>query len=263
MNPFSGGCHFVEGFPLQAYSKFDRDNTRIKQKVLQGKDLTIVSPSRWLSGVSLKSEAFGQFPHHVIPYGIDVNTFRLRDRNALRERLGIKPDARVLLFVADGIKNKRKGFQHLLTALGEAVLQNQFTLVVAGKQTDDFTLPESSIELGHVKDREEMACVYSAADFFVTPAIEDNLPNTVLESLCCGTPVIAFNIGGMPDMIEHGKNGILCDAVDGLKLAESIQMALNIDFNKEGISREARSRYSPENQAQAYLDIYQRTVQNN
>lgn len=133
-------------------------------------------------------------------------------------------------------------------------------MVVAGTMSDDIDLPADTIVLGQVAGREAMARVYSAADLFVTPAIEDNLPNTVLESLCCGTPVVAFNIGGMPDMITHTVNGLLCPELSDQALANTVSQALNTDFDRQRISQSARTQYSPDIQARDYIKLYKRQM---
>ncbi|MBX2878962.1 MAG: glycosyltransferase [Granulosicoccus sp.] len=257
MNPFSGGCHFVEGFPIDAYCKHIRSNTKVKTEALSKSNVTVISPSQWLAHQSSQSEAFNSFPHHVIPYSVDVETFRARDVADMRQKFDIAGNKPVLLFVAARMQNKRKGLEYLLKAMRSPLLKDKFELVVVGAISENMDLPAHTKVLGQLGSAQQMACVYAAADLFVTPAIEDNLPNTVLESLCCGTAVVAFNIGGMPDMVTDGKNGILSNTVDEDGLATAISRAVGCTFDRHSISQRARECYAPVNQAKAYIDLYQ------
>lgn len=114
------------------------------------------------------------------------------------------------------------------------------------------------IQLGNILDERVMALAYNAADVFILPSKEDNMPNVILESLCCGTPVIGFKIGGMPDMIIDGVNGVLCHPIMANELKNSIQEVLNNlqNFDKESISENAAAKYSPEIQAKAFINLY-------
>jgi len=114
--------------------------------------------------------------------------------------------------------------------------------------------------LGRINKQEIMACAYSLAEIFVLPSREDNLPNTMLESLGCGTPVVGFNIGGVPDSVEHGVNGFLCTSVDAQSLKDGIKQALETDFDSLRISENAHRKYALSNQARSYVEIYEKLL---
>lgn len=111
--------------------------------------------------------------------------------------------------------------------------------------------------LGLLKEEQQMALAYAAADVYVLLSIEDNLPNTVLESLMCGTPVIGFKIGGVPDMIEDGQNGLLCKTVNVPALSASILQALDTNFDRAWIRRNALKRFCSALQVNKYNDIFE------
>jgi glycosyltransferase involved in cell wall biosynthesis len=113
-------------------------------------------------------------------------------------------------------------------------------------------------ELGSISDERLMSIIYSAADVFVIPSLMDNLPNTVLEALMCGTPVIGFPVGGIPDMVQNGFNGLISHEVNSHSLFETIEIFLNTkdSYNSDEIRIDALSKYSTHIQAKKYLKLY-------
>ena len=221
MNPFTGGCHYAGDClkycgncgacpQLASDNPYDLSFSIWGQKLeaYRDLDLNIVAPSRWLAACSASSTLFGRFYHETIPNGFPLNTFRPVDRQSVRSTLNIPPDARVVLFCADSTTTKRKGFSYLLDALvllSESGRCSNLILGVIGSH--DGNMPVSCgypvMSFGHIGNEGKMALLYNAADVFVLPSLEDNLPNTVVEALACGTPVAAFSIGGIPDMVDH------------------------------------------------------------
>jgi glycosyltransferase involved in cell wall biosynthesis len=126
-------------------------------------------------------------------------------------------------------RDHRKGFDLLLEAMRQlpASARQQVAAVVFGASQAETKLPCPVHFLGQLHDAITLALAYSAADVFVCPSRQENLPNTVLESLACGTPVVAFPVGGIPDMVEHGVNGWLAQAYDTAELARGISLLLN------------------------------------
>lgn len=226
MNPFTGGCHYAGtcrqfeghcGACPQLGSTNEADLSRItwksRERAYRHLNINVVCPSRWLADEARKSSLFGKFPVHVIPYGLPLNEFKPYPREAMREALNLTPHDCALLFSAENIINKRKGLAYFVAALRlyeQQPAHKNVVLLLLGSGGDlirDLKYPVRA--LGRVNDTRIMAGIYSAADALVLPTLEDNLPNVVLEALACGTPVLASNVGGVPDMIVHGQNGFL------------------------------------------------------
>jgi glycosyltransferase involved in cell wall biosynthesis len=105
-----------------------------------------------------------------------------------------------------------------------------------------------------------MAQAYSAADVFALPSIQDNLPNTMLESMCCGTPVVAFNSGGTAEIIRDGINGLIAPEKTPQSLSKALATALDLRWERSAISRNAREMFEPGRQARAYLEVYSKML---
>ncbi|MCG9900452.1 MAG: glycosyltransferase [Hydrotalea sp.] len=277
-NPFTGGEHYQEKFfgidkngnPIpRVYLK---EEIHMESKILSEKkraiksisNLHIVCPSKWLLIKSKNSSLFKRFPHHLIQYGFPTNIYKLVSKVEARTKLSIPIDKIVLLFVADSISNKRKGFEFLLNALKrieKSIMGNILLCSVGeGEFAENYT---NHLHFGRIDDEEIIALIYSAANFFIIPSLEDNLPNTMIESLLCGTPVVGFNIGGIPDVIEDGINGFLCEeiSVDGLK--KTIEKAVHNRhlINNKDIAIHAKNKFDLKKQATAYSDLYKTVLQ--
>ena len=255
MLPFTGGNHYQTDFYPAEYSSLLTRNLRIKQKSLRSFDnLAVVSPSKWLFEESNKSKLFGMFKHFCIPTSLDTSVFRYFSKQFCKELFGLKQSRRVILFVADSVTDNRKGFK-LLKESFDLIRDENTDLVALGGNASSLT-DEGAISIGRILDERLMAMAYNAADIFVIPSLEDNLPNTVLESLCCGTPVVGFKIGGISDMIIHKTNGILVNEISTKSLGDGIKIALNMEFDSNKISQDAQEKYTHKVQAQRYKDLY-------
>jgi glycosyltransferase involved in cell wall biosynthesis len=277
MVPFTGGCHYDQdchrfadacGRCPQLGSESDTDLTRqvwqrkceAFQKLSRGR-LHIVTPSRWLGEQVGQSALLSRFPRLVIPYGLDTETFAPRDRRHSREMLGIPLEAKVVLFLAHGVRDPRKGL-HLLTRALESIESpsGMFLLSLGSDAPSEFRgFPSAHIE--HVVNDSFLSHVYSAADILVVPSLQDNLPNTALESISCGTPVVGFAVGGIPDMVRAGMTGLLAAPGDAVGLRGAI---LDLLSNEEGRKKMAihcreiaTQEYSLEIQARRYLALYE------
>lgn len=277
MVPFTGGCHYDQacnrfaqscGRCPQLGSESDTDLTgQVWQRKwksfqkLRPEQLHIVTPSRWLGEQVGQSSLLSRFPRSVIPYGLDTEVFAPRDRSVSRELLRIPRHAKVVLFVANGVSEPRKGF-HLLTRALEKIdsPSEMFLLSLGSGAPAEFGgFPKAHI--GHVDNDSFLSHVYSAADIFVAPSLQDNLPNTVLESISCGTPVVGFAVGGIPDMVRPGLTGLLAAPGDAAELRRAILDLLRNDESREKMAINCRQiatqEYSLEIQALRYLDLYE------
>jgi glycosyltransferase involved in cell wall biosynthesis len=275
MNPFTGGEHYEEeyfgidelGFPIKRNISDEelrvaKENIAIKKQALaKVANLTIVAPSEWLAAEARKSEVFINREVHCIPYGLDSEVYGPRDKNHSRELLNIHKDKKVILFVADSIDNNRKGFVFLKKAFEQLADPNLFLCSIGNKNSDLESL-DTILELGPIYDERMMSVAYSAADVFVIPSLMDNMPNTVLESLMCGTPVIGFPVGGIPDMIQDGINGFITDEISVSSLVKTINKFLNNPscFDPIEIRNDAVKKHDQKVQSQQYIDLFESTL---
>ncbi|TVZ25581.1 glycosyltransferase involved in cell wall biosynthesis [Gillisia sp. Hel_I_86] len=278
MNPFSGGEHYTElfsgldeeGYPIKRLiTGFEKQEfekvVQIKKNALEYfKNLTIVAPSHWLANEARNSEVFKGMDVQCIPYGLDPQIFAPRDKAFSRKLLNIPQDKVMILFVADSTSIPRKGFEFLKRAIKQIKMEN-LILCAIGSKNAELESDNDIIELGSIKDERLMSVAYSAADIFVIPSIMDNLPNTVLESLMCGTPVIGFPVGGIPDMIEPGKNGLLTKEISANALVETLTEFLNDPekFDSKKIRKEALAKYDHKIQAERYHKLFKNILENN
>ena len=198
--------------------------------------------------------------------GYKDDIFSPKDRTAARAKWNINPQSKIILFGAANILDRRKGISYLVEALND--LKNNYPdtanieIVIFGKNKsfDVNQLPFKVHELHIITSQHELSELYSRADVFVTPAIEDNLPNTVMEALACGTPVVAFNTGGIPDMVEHKQNGYLAEFKSSKDFAAGIHYILN-SGKKNELAANARNKvlqnFTNEIVASKYMAVYQ------
>jgi glycosyltransferase involved in cell wall biosynthesis len=276
---FTGGCHYSRGCTgyLKAcgncpYLRFQGPNDlshRIWARKLQlyPPNIQFVTCSGWLRDVALSSSLLSAYPVKAIPNPIDTNVFKPAtdtERSTFRRELNIAPESRVLLFVAMKVSETRKGFHFLQEAL--QLLKQQeparpIEIVVMGKSTPEAlaTLPYPVHALGMVAGAPALARVYGMADVFVIPSLEDNLPNTVMESLACGTPVAGFNTGGIPEMVDDGVCGFIAPQGDSVALAQAIARVLDADQASMRIATREKvvKAYSNKVVAVQYAALYQ------
>jgi glycosyltransferase involved in cell wall biosynthesis len=270
---FTGGCHYTRdcvGFKRycgrcpqlgsQSENDYSQCLMRKKARVFNKLDITVVTPSRWLAEMAKQSSLFAGRRIEVIPNGLDTNVFKPVPRAAARERLGIPLDKPVVLFGAHSVTDVRKGWDLLRDALSRQ--KEPCTLLVFG---DGEVVVEHAphitvYQLGSVYDEARLALIYSAADVFVCPSREDNLPNTVAEALACGTPCAAFAVNGLPDMLEHQKTGWLAKPFDSAELAEGIGWLVEHPQPSElrqAAREKAVSDYSMRVMGDRYMALYE------
>jgi len=225
--PFTGGCHFPEGcekfrqacgscpqWGCKQLDDFSRKNWEIRRRAFarwgQGK-LRLAASSRWIADCARDSSLFQGVPIDVIENGIDLEGFVPIDRAVARQQLNLPQDTFVALFLADSGGNRRKGLSVLEAALGGIEPSGSRVLLVAGDARARTLAGWTVVPLGYVTQTARLSEVYSAADVFVHSALEDNFPNTVIEAMACGTPVAAFRVGGLPEIVTSEECGSLCE----------------------------------------------------
>ncbi len=278
-NPFTGGCHIRQkcikyqtgcGACPQLGSNDPNDLSRRifkrKEKAYKGHNIHVVTPSKWLGNCAKKSLLFKNFEISVIPNGAPTTVFTRRDKRFSRDLLNLPQNKTLILFGAS-YKSKNKGFRYLMQSLKllkERIDTSKIALVIFGPQYSEDTLSEdmgfSIYSLGYIHDELLLSCVYSAVDMFVMPSLEENFPNTVLESMACRTPVIGFSIGGVVDMIRPGETGLLAKVRDAEELAEQIKWMLYHSKERKQMGLNARKvveqEYTLEIQAKRYQELY-------
>jgi glycosyltransferase involved in cell wall biosynthesis len=281
MNAFTGGCHysglcgrFVErcgSCPQLMTTTNDVDFTRRvlerKREVLSRvprSRLTVVSPSNWLAKEARRSALFRDFDVRVIPNGIDLQEFRPMERSEARRRLKLPANARIVLFVAEQVADRRKGLRLLLKAFQEIRDVPGLLLVTLGRGGYEATTSHPTQHLGELHASDDLCAAYSAADVFAIPSLQDNLPNTILESMACGTPVVGFDAGGVPEAVVDGYSGLVASTGDSSAMASALQRILEDRSLQSVFSRNARRHvereYAIALQVRRYAALYQELV---
>lgn len=279
---FTGGCHYAgncAGYRLQCgtcpliqdpgVDDISARQFKRKQAIYSTGPLALVACSHWLAGVASEAALLQGHAVSSIPNPIETSVFRPLPRDVARERLGMDKERKILLFGAANVADPRKGMAllwHALRHLAAKRGSDGIQLVVFGKAPEGLAkeLPFPVKVLNYVSSTETLVDLYNAADVFVLPSLEDNLPNTVMEALACGTPVAAFRIGGVPEMVAHGICGYLASAGDAGGLAEGIDFLL-YKSRAETLRLNAREKvvqnFSPRTVAGQYLKLYEHLLQ--
>ena len=261
MNPFLGCAHYMGDVMRNPDDKFMEERLKnLKANAYKKcQSITIVDLCPWMQKYSSQSNAFKSRQHVIIPNSVDTGVFKLRDRLIARKALGLPADTPLIMFCCQDLNNRRKGFDLLMNALSELKGNYQFLVVGNPEGTEMKDYNHNMHFWGSVSDELLLSLLYSSADLFVIPSREDNLPNTMLESLCCGTPVLSFSNGGMADTITSGINGIIVDEQTSEGLIGGIKLFFKEkdNYSRYKISTEARQRFSPEKQAAKYDKLYQ------
>lgn len=224
--------------------------------------LHFISPSRWLANEARRSSLLKDFPVDVIPLSLDTEMFRPRDRKFAREVLGVPEHASVVLFIGEPIRRLSKGFTVLAQALDGLSHMKNLMLLSVGTDKPPAAVSIPHLRLRRIVNEGLLSLAYSAADLFVIPSFQENFPQVALEATACGTPVVGFAVGGIPDIVQHGTTGLLVPAQDIAALREAIrellekpQMRLEMAANCRRI---ALKEYAPELQARRHIELYKK-----
>jgi glycosyltransferase involved in cell wall biosynthesis len=274
---FTGGCHVP--FDCKRYqqkcgacpvlgSSSEKDLSRRtwkrKEKSWRDLDLTVVAPSLWLADCARSSSLFRDARVEVIPNGLDTGMFLPKDKERSRSLLGLPQDKKIILFGAvRGISDPNKGF-HLLTQALQALGKGSPGLMVLVFGSDDFVGMEDLgikvASLGEIDDDNSLAAIYSAADVFVAPSLQESFCQTAVEAMACGTPVVAFRATGLLDIVEHQRCGYLAQPYDIEDLARGITWILEDRERYEKLSVRARdnvkAKFSLDKVSTRYVTLY-------
>jgi len=259
---FEQGCGSCPYLISASENDLSKQTFQEKQKAYAKGKITFVACSNWLKELAKKSPLTRGHSVISIANPIDTKKYYPKDKNQIRERLHLPADKKIVLFAAVKASDPRKGIDYLVEASRiMAQHPNEILFLIAGNHGEEIkkqlALPARS--LGYVSSN-EMAEIYNACDLFVTPSLQENLPNTIMEAMACGTPCVGFNIGGIPEMISHGKNGYVAKYKDADDLAKGILWTL-YKADAETLSANAREKvlteYAQEKIIKRYLSVYE------
>ena len=269
---YSGGCYkyrtqcekcpMLKGQVVDlARRVFDR-----KRAMYQERNITFVGCSRWMANLARESRLTQGHTVTNVPNAIDTDVFKPMDKQEARTKHGLPADKRLLLFGAQRITDKRKGFDFLVEAcehisMHHPSLSGRLEVVVLGGDARSVKerLPLPVHTVNYLNNEAEIAGLYNAVDLFVTPSLQDNLPNTIVEAMSCGVPCVGFNVGGIPEMITHKQDGYVADYCDSIDFAHGIAWCLD-ESRQATLDAAARASalasYAEPVAACNYYDIY-------
>lgn len=273
---FCGAEHYTNDIRWkEGYDKNNRPNyetgfdlnrwTWLRKKKYWKNSFHIVAPSKWLAKCVSSSDLMENWKVSVVPYPIDTNNWKPLDKNISRNKFNLPKDANLILFGAPGGGiDPRKGYDLLLKALEYLKIQKKMKniqLVIFGqsKPKANQNLKFPIHYMGQIFDDKNLRELYSTADVMVIPSRQDNLPNTALEAQACGVPVVSFDIGGLPDIIEHQKTGYIAKHFDTKDFSNGIYWVLNNLQNKKlNVNSRERilNKFSEKKVSNDYLNIY-------
>jgi len=260
MNPFMGLFHY-QGDEVKNRVKaavLDSKIKKIKNEAIKKiKHGIVISPSKWLLEEIKSNQVFSVFDKFCVPNSIDLDVFKIIDKNELRDRYGIPREDFVLLFVSESLTNVRKGYDLLLKSLS-ILREEKITLLTIGKGELPTMENHKVISMGEISSNSKMVECYALANAFILPSREDNLPNVILESFACGLPIVGFDVGGVSEHVIENYTGILGNELSASSLAEAIiSMKDNhVKYDSQIIREYAENSFSFKKQAQSYSDIY-------
>lgn len=287
MWPFTGICHYANecdkyqnechNCPLiyGGGSKHDLSNKIYNQKkqMYKGAHLSFVGCSKWMEGLARKSSLLVGQNILSIPNAINTNLFKPRSKRDARLKYNLPDDKKLLLFGSLKVTDKRKGFDYLVEACNlikqqHPALAEQLAVIVMGNKAAEIQekIPFPVYNMDYVGSEKDLVDVYNSADLFVTPSLQDNLPNTIVEAMSCGIPCVGFNVGGIPQMIDHLHNGYVAEYKNASDFANGIYWCLT-EGGYESLSemayRKASATYSESNVAMQYINLYNKITGKN
>jgi glycosyltransferase involved in cell wall biosynthesis len=259
MLPFAGGYHYEMETPHCRKPYTEERIARIKRTAIGGSDLTVVAPSKWLLTESVKHETFSEYPHRHIFNGLPMEVYKPIDRKFARMVLDLPQETKIVLFAAHRLDSLRKGSIHIEAVLSR-VSHSDVLFVSVGSRGMESHVGENYRHLGYLADDVSMALCYASADVVAVPSLEDNSPNIIIESMACGRPVVAFNVGGVGELIDRSELGILIEDISESAFETAIRKALNSDFDVNIIRTHAEARFSYDVLAKEYTRVFKASL---
>ncbi len=247
---------------LSIYPSVNYDNTakvlKYKKKWITDLQPTIICPSYWLADrVRIAYPSLKQI--EVIPNGIDISVFYPRSKNEVRLELNLPLDKKLVLFVAEfATQNPFKGGHIFRGIIADSIFSDLMFVTVGGKHETEFT---NHISYPYISDETELAKLYAACDVLLYPTQADNLPLVVLESMACGTPVIASKLGGIPEVIDNTNGFLIADYKSKIAFKNGLTHYLSLTtseknkLNQNAIST-IKVRFSLDQMVSSYYRVY-------
>ncbi|HUS36832.1 MAG TPA: glycosyltransferase [Verrucomicrobiae bacterium] len=280
--PFTGGCHFPGACskyatncyecPQLGWDPYFVPEAQLADalELIPARRITFVSPTEFLATKARASAVLKKSRIETIPYGVDSRVFQVKWKPQAKSHLGLDTNALHMLFVANELGEARKGFEYLAKAIQvclthakfkERAEKGEIALISLGHPHPRLsTLGIPYVCLGHLETAEELSQIYGAADLFLLPSLEENLPNTLLEAMSCGTPAVAFSVGGVPEVLTHDETGKLVPVGAFEDFGNAIEELLFDDAMRMRFSENCRERvaerFSQQFQAESYLELY-------
>jgi glycosyltransferase involved in cell wall biosynthesis len=253
-------CPTPAEYPALAPYKISKAWNKRRAIYQRSQNLVAVAPSGWLARSARQSIWEGR-RLEVIPYGLPLDIYQPMDRALAREALGLPVRGITLMTAAFNFQDPRKGSEILFQAL-RMLRARPLNLITLGSDPTDVDIDGIQVcQLGYIDHERSKVLAYSAADVFVHPSQADNLPNTVMESIACGTPVVSFTVGGTPDMVRPGQTGWLANEVTATALAATLDQACGEIAGgcnlRDSCRAVAEVEYGDELQAWRYISLFQ------
>ncbi len=253
-----GNCRLLPG----GGSSHDYSTTiwQRKQRMLADENIYFVACSHWLESEAKRSALLKGQKITSIPNPIDTRIYKRGNKQEARQRLGLPLDKKLILFASQRVTNVNKGMDYLIEACRQLQISDAAVVILGGHAEE--VVSQLSLEaypLGYVNDEQRIVDVYHAADVFVLPSLSENLPNTIMEAMACGVPCVGFKVGGIPEEIDHRRNGYVAEYRSAEDLARGICWILT-EADYEELSKNAVQKvvqnYSQQSVASKYLDVY-------
>ena len=253
-----GNCRLLPG----GGSSHDYSTTiwQRKQRMLADENIYFVACSHWLESEAKRSALLKGQKITSIPNPIDTRIYKKGDKQEARQRLGLPLDKKLILFASQRVTNVNKGMDYLIEACRQLQISDAAVVILGGHAEE--VVSQLSLEaypLGYVNDEQRIVDVYHASDVFVLPSLSENLPNTIMEAMACGVPCVGFKVGGIPEEIDHRRNGYVAEYRSAEDLARGIRWIL-AEADYEELSKNAVQKvvqnYSQQSVALKYLDVY-------
>ena len=236
-----------------------------KQAMIDGENIYYVACSKWLESEAKRSKLLDGQKITSIPNPIDLHIYNRGVKTEARQRLGLPLDKKLILFASQRVTNENKGMGYLIEACRRLQDLSQVAVLILGGHAEEVVaqLPLEAFPLGYVNDEHRIVDIYNAVDVFVLPSLSENLPNTIMEAMACGVPCVGFRVGGIPEEIDHKKNGYVAEYRSSEDLARGIRWILT-EADYQALSDNAVHKvvqnYSQHSVAMKYLDVYHQAM---
>lgn len=257
LNPMMGGFHHLlwKNRYFEDYKLLEDDFYGIKkQAICNARDLSLIAISKQMHNMISSHEFFNKRKVYDIHNSVDGQEFSLINQNEVRKVLAIPTEKKVFLFVNGSLYDEAKGLNNLIEAFDYLKPENALLICVGNGEVPSI----HNIPIRHfsaVSDTEWLSLLYSAADFLILPSLQEGLSQTLLESLCCGTPVISTPVSGSEDIINNC-NGVICSDYTPKAIAEGIVTAMQMDYDRNAIRKNILEKFGIEKIVNKYLKVY-------